>query len=89
MTKREIRETIVECKDAKELEARRNNFKKTAKRENLFMRCEKNTVVLTNGHRYRFEIVEPESDDFDDEHLPPEAFEGIHIENNENHEDGI
>lgn len=69
-------ETIIHCVDQKELEDHRNTYKKKAKERGKFLKCESNTIYLKNGDAVTFEIGFEHNDelDFDDEHLPGEAF---------------
>ena len=69
----EYRDYEIKCEDERDLEQRRDTFKGKMKEENLFMHCDRNTIILKNRSRYTF-VVKPSVPDIDDEHLPKEAF---------------
>ena len=61
---------------AKELTDTRNAEKKRVKKAGLFLKCKDNVIYLKNGNTIKFVVDDL---DFPDEHLPPEAFEGMSI----------
>jgi hypothetical protein len=66
--------SIIICANSKEQTDKRNKYKKLAKEQGTFSRVVENTVVLTDGSRVSF-VLGDEATEFDDEHLPPEAFD--------------
>lgn len=63
----------IPCEDRREVEDRRNQFKKMCKVDGTFLKVERDTVILRDGSRYTF-VIEPTVPEIDDESLPPEAF---------------
>lgn len=64
--------SIIICADTKEQTEKRNQFKKFAKEKGVFLKVERNTVICKNNRAVSFVVEEPM--EFDDEHLPDEAF---------------
>ena len=63
---------IILCADQREIDTKRNQFKKAKKLTGEFIKCEGNTVFLKGVRTVTFTLGD--TMDFDDEHLPAEAF---------------
>ena len=62
--------SIIICENRKDLDEKRNTFKKYAKEKGIFLKVERDTVICRN-QAVTFVVEEIE---IDDEHLPDTAF---------------